>query len=45
MCRALYTGRKYLKKKVVLINENTQINCISDVLMKNEIYKTSINHL
>ena len=31
--RASRTGRKHLKK-IVLMNEDAQINCISDVLMK-----------
>ena len=34
VCRASYTDRKYLKKKIVLMNEDAQINCINDILTK-----------
>ena len=34
ICRVSRTGREHLKKKIVLMNENVQINCINDVLTK-----------
>ena len=34
VCRASRTDREHLKKKIVLMNGDAQINCINDVLIK-----------